>query len=263
MFKLYLIVVLVLTLGTSSADDCHPEVKDRAYVIGYGSLLDEDSLRSTIGDVPIFHSAIVKVKDFTRRFNLFYEIFDLKSAALLVSPKEGSMINALLFELNASAIYALDKREKGYCRKLVNKDKVIFYNESDSLQGEDLVYIYLLKDKLPIVVGNLEDEDQTSDGQLSHQVDQKPSELDPSKYLVSQVYIDLFLGGCIKLEEQFKTENFAKDCVLTTEGWTEMSVVNDRLVPRRPWQYQPLALKIDGLLASFAPGMIEKRTFES
>ncbi|MEE2769810.1 MAG: gamma-glutamylcyclotransferase family protein [Pseudomonadota bacterium] len=261
MHRFILLTFFLVTAVMSYADDCHPEVKDKAYIVGYGSLLDEDSLRSTIGDVPPFASALAKVKGFTRHFNLFYEVFGLKSAALLATPKENSVINALLFELDSASIYKLDEREKGYCRRPVSKNNVVFYNEIDAFNDKDVAYIYLLKDKLPIVVGKLTD--QANDSQSIEEVTQQPTAIDPSEYMVSQVYIDLFLGGCIKLEQKFKTENFAKDCVLTTEGWTEMSVVNDRLVPRRPWQYQPLAMKIDGLLASFAPGMIEKRKLES
>lgn len=43
---------------------------------------------------------------------------------------------------------------------------------------------------------------------------------EPSReYPIAQSYVDTFLSGCFELEEKFKIKDFAKECVLSTEGW--------------------------------------------
>ena len=64
-----------------------------------------------------------------------------------------------------------------------------------------------------------------------------------------QSYVDIFLNGCFQIQEEFKLESFAKDCVETTKEWSE-HWVNDRIHPRRPFAIAN-AMKIDQLLSKY------------
>ena len=66
-------------------------------------------------------------------------------------------------------------------------------------------------------------------------------------YPIVQSYVDMFIRGCIQVEEKYKINDFAKDCIQSTGQWSE-HWINDRIFPRRPSLYEPYAAKIDALL---------------
>ena len=74
---------------------------------------------------------------------------------------------------------------------------------------------------------------------------QKPTATHP----IVQSYVDIFLNGCFQIQEEFKLESFAKDCVETTKEWSE-HWVNDRIHPRRPFAIAN-AMKIDQMLSKY------------
>ncbi len=71
-------------------------------------------------------------------------------------------------------------------------------------------------------------------------------------YPIIQSYVDIFLRGCINIEEKFNIKDFAKNCVKSTTNWST-HWVNDRIFPRRPSFYEPQAARIDGLLKEILP----------
>jgi len=73
--------------------------------------------------------------------------------------------------------------------------------------------------------------------------------------------VDIFLGGCLELEEKFELKEFAKQCVATSHGWSK-HWVNDRIYPRRPFIHEPRAWKIDNLLHDTIPEYFEAITIE-
>lgn len=62
----------------------------------------------------------------------------------------------------------------------------------------------------------------------------------------------LAVSGCLEQEQRYGLSGFSRECLATTDGWSE-HWVNDRVYPRRPFVYQPKALQIDGLLSTQLP----------
>lgn len=75
----------------------------------------------------------------------------------------------------------------------------------------------------------------------------------PSKRCpIVQSYVDLFMTGCINMQERYQLDGFAMQCATTTHGW-EGEWVNDRIYPHRAFVHQPNAFKIDKILAKAVP----------
>ncbi len=55
--------------------------------------------------------------------------------------------------------------------------------------------------------------------------------------------------------------DFALECVRTTKGWSRYWV-NDRIMPRRPFEHQPQARKIDAVLEQAIPQYLKARVIE-
>lgn len=72
-------------------------------------------------------------------------------------------------------------------------------------------------------------------------------------YPIIQSYVDIFISGCIEIEEKYNLKHFAKECVKTTHGWNTLHWVNDRIYPRRPFVYVPKAREIDETLSDVIP----------
>lgn len=227
------LVALSFFFSYAMGDDCRPASHGKSYVIGYGSLMSEQSLNASIQDHGIVEP--VEVKGFRRSFDFTFNLYGLKTAMLAAFEDEASIMKAVIIELDEKDIEVLDKRESGYCRKKVTPDLVKLYTDTLNLTPNSNIWIYVAN-KSEIVESDV--------------------------YLIPQSYIDLFLGGCIALEEKFSVANFAKSCVLTTHDWDKRQVVNDRIYPRRPKTFQPMAMKVDKLLEENVPNVIENRRFE-
>jgi hypothetical protein len=69
--------------------------------------------------------------------------------------------------------------------------------------------------------------------------------------------LDLIVG-CLEIDKEFGLlDNYADNCVKQTVGWN-YSWINDRLMPRRPWVYQPYASEIDTLIKKNLPMEFER-----
>lgn len=229
-----LFIILFCSVNVYAADDCHPSIGLKNFLVGYGSLMDHESVKATVYN-PSF-IVPVSVKGFKRSFGLFVDAFGLKTSFLSVIKHDRHEINAVLIGLDEKGVKSMDAREKGYCRIRVPKENIYLYANLGEIDLDGDIWIYALHE-----------EDKT--------VDQKA-------YVIAQSYIDLFVGGCLMLERQFKIPGFAKQCIRTTEDWGSKEVVNDRIYPRRPWVHQPLAMKIDKLLNTMVPEVIKHRRLE-
>ena len=84
----------------------------------------------------------------------------------------------------------------------------------------------------------------------------------PNKeYPIVQSYVDIFISGCLEIEDKYELPHFADKCVETTKGWST-SWVNDRLYPRRPIFNVPKAFRIDKVLANNVPKQFGKIEIE-
>lgn len=140
-------------------------------------------------------------------------------------PDAAARINAVVVDVPASEVPALDAREYIYCRVGVPASNVSALGGSGgALSGQAWIYVNKA-DSLAL-----------------------PSEQVP----IVQSYVDEFLSGCMELEDANALDGFARNCILTTTDWST-HWVNDRIFPRRPQVYQPKAKRIDTLISAELP----------
>lgn len=235
-------LLLATGLGANEALAKCPEGEDaihptptpgkKQYIIGYGSLMNEASKRI---QAPNASDAVpVRVWGYERGF--FHKTesvgFNMKTTFLGIKASEFEGFNAALYEIPAGEIRATDERENGYCRVLVNRDKITVLGtlplpvKGIALAPKDgEIWIY-----------------ESMDAQVADATDDIP---------IVQSYVDIFLEGCIDLEKKFGIDDFAKECITTTT-WSD-KWVNDRPQPRRPAKYFPKAKDVDKLLKDNIP----------
>ncbi|CDZ78857.1 hypothetical protein BN59_03172 [Legionella massiliensis] len=236
LYKLALVVCTFCTISCSKSienqttkleplENCRSSVNPQLpqFVIGYGSLMHEDSKREDSfesGDnYPIY------LTGFQRGWIEPGTDIGFSTTYLGVIKDAKAKINATYFKLNNSkAIYNYDKREDSYCRLEVSPKQIQALATKKLPHGQYWIYV--------------------SRSSLAH----SPSQQKP----IVQSYVDIFLSGCFQLEKKFHIQNFARDCVRTTNYWSGFWV-NDRLYPRTAFDNDPYVAKIDPLLAKELP----------
>lgn len=206
-----------------AANECHPPI-DRSlpqYIIGYGSFMNEQSKRATDPDAG--NGFPVWIKGFKRGW------FSRSGTAggptfLGITTQEDAELNAAIYPIFASAMDKYDQREDTYCRQAVPINQLRSLTDKSLPKGQMWIYVSS-KESIKLADAN---------------------------YPLVQSYVDIFLSGCLQLERQFQLHDFAKACVTTTDNWST-HWENDRIFPKRPWQYQPDAVAIDKLLSDNIP----------
>lgn len=216
------IFFLILLPFSSFAWDCHPEINPNLpqYIVGYGSLMDEASKKRT--DPSAEESFPILIKGYKRIWAGHGNLPGVNATFLSVIKNKSASFNGVAYKLTEPAnIRSYDKRESFYCREQINPDSFEFLSQSANFSTQKQVWMYTIA---------------SAENQL------------PNKnFPIVQSYVDIFLRGCIQIEDKFKITNFAKDCIETTDGWP-VYWINDRIFPRRPSLYEPFAAQIDALL---------------
>lgn len=228
--RLTLFLFLILISDSSSYANetyrcCHPlpNCHKAQYIIAYGSLMEKKSKNGT--DSTSGKNRPVNVAGYQRGWFSKGESIGFSTTYLGVIKNPDAYFNGTIFPLATStSIKNYDKREKYYCRVSVPKERIHTLDRSKLPDAE--FWIYAIK---PESMAN-------------------PSK----KYPIVESYVDIFLSGCIEIENKFHLKNFAANCVNTTSNWST-HWVNDRIYPRRPFVFEPNALKIDQLLMDNVP----------
>jgi hypothetical protein len=221
------IIFIIISLNSLKglAVSCHPAVDSQVaqYIVGYGSLLQTESKQQTYFNTG--ENIPVVVKGYQRGWLAQGTTGGLGATFLGVTANKKASFNGVIFKLlKPASISRYDDREKMYCRVEIAAANISSVNFKTLPQGQYWIYI-------PIA-----------------QIQIKPSE----KYPIIQSYVDNFIGGCLEIQEKYLFKNFAKECITTTEYWSDYWI-NDRIYPRRPFVYQPKAGKIDQLLKDNLP----------
>lgn len=221
-------------LAANHSGNCNaaPDPAKAQYIIGYGSLMQDESRKRTTPNANIAYP--VKVNGYQRGWFTKGSGVGFSTTFLGVVQSKESALNAAIYLIDVTEITTMDKREFSYCRLAVEPE-----NYS------------LLKQDIPL-----------SPGQAWIYVN-KPETIATANrnYPIVQSYVDIFLSGCLELEQRFELEDFAKQCLVTTSNWS-IQWMNDRVYPRRPFIYQPKAGRIDRLLKEHLPQYFQQIRIE-
>lgn len=228
-----LIVLCQMQSAQAAADTCHPDldVTKAQYIVGYGSLMQETSKRQTTPNAG--NNQPIRVSGFQRAWILNGPPFS-PTTYLGAVPNSGGRFNAVIYSVpSTQEISATDVREGRYCRAPVSPAQIEMFNLDDAPIGQ--IWIYTVP---------------------PHRVDE------PDRgYPIVQSYVDIFLGGCLDVGEVHGIADFALECIRTTKGWSK-HWINDRIMPRRPFEHQPQARKIDAILEQAIPQYLKGRVIE-
>jgi len=206
--------------------DCHaaPDSGQAQYIIGYGSLMQDESRKRTSPQAGPAHP--VEVTGYRRGWLARGDSIGLSTTYLGVLPDPQGSLNAVIYSVETGELAATDRREAAYCRKSVPLASIKTLEKGPFELGEGQAWIY---------------------------VNRPESIATPSaKYPIVQSYVDVFVSGCLEQEQRFELKGFARECLATTRNWSE-HWVNDRVYPRRPIVFQPRARQIDSLLSEQLP----------
>ncbi len=228
------LLFLIIWAFPGFALNCHPKVNAQLpqYIIGYGSLIDEQSKLRT--DPTAEPNLPVLITGYRRLWGAHGNSPGFNTTFLAVTEDNRYSFNGVIYKLSwPLQIKEYDKRENIYCRKAVHSDKIKMY--AGTLPESKQIWIY----------------------ESIQQNNQSPS----AEYPIVQSYVDIYIRGCIQIEDKFKIKNFAKNCIKSTANWSD-HWVNDRIFPRRPGQYEPFAGRIDALLKETLPAEFKQIRLE-
>ena len=210
----------ILSDGTGSTCNVAPDSSRPQYIIGYGSLMQEESRKRTSPQAGPAHP--VETKGYRRGWFARAETVGYGTTYLGVLPDRESSLNAVIYQVDPGELTATDKREMSYCRTSVA------ISDIKPLEREFLP-------------------DPNAQTWIYVSIPQRVSTPN-SHYPIVQSYVDIFVSGCLEQEQRFGLTEFSQQCLSTTTDWSE-HWVNDRIYPRRPFYYQPKARQIDNLLS--------------
>lgn len=226
----------LVRLAANAGRDCNAAV-DAAqpqFIIGYGSLMQEASRQRSMPAVKAAYP--VEVSGYRRGWFAKGGAEGLDTTYLGVVPATGGRLNAVIFQIDAGDVAAVDQREYFYCRLQVNAAlfSVLKPDATPAIAGQ--VWLYVNRPE-SIAVANRD-------------------------FPIVQSYVDIFVSGCLEQEERYGLPGFAQACLASTTNWpTEW--VNDRIYPRRPFIHQPRAMQIDKLLKAGLPAHFPQIRFEA
>ena len=210
----------ILSDGIGSECNIAPDSSRSQYIIGYGSLMQEESRKRTSPQAGPAHP--IETKGYRRGWFARAATVGFGTTYLGVLPDRERYLNAVIFQVDPAELIATDKREVSYCRTRV-----------------------AISDIKPLETEFLPD----PNGQTWIYISMPPNVATPnSDYPIVQSYVDIFVSGCLEQEQRFGLAEFSQQCLSTTTDWSE-HWVNDRIYPRRPFNFQPKARQIDNLLS--------------
>ena len=239
-FIFFIIMSMGFAVQTQAECKPQPDPSQPQYILGIGSLMSTESRERTL---PYVESAIpVLVKGHKRLFSLTAGPKDWGqkenknnvgwTSLGVIKGKPSDKFNAMLFKIaNPKHITEdLEQREKLYCRIKIPSKQIMPYKQKKIIAGEIWAY-----SPMPEHTG-------------------APSKMHPIK----QSYADVFMAGCIEIEENFGIEGFAETCAKTT-GWGLHWVKNRNNDPRTHKISDSVAAKIDKVLSSAIPKVFHNR----
>lgn len=195
------------------------------FIFGYGSLISSKSRNSSVAvpipAIPVRVSASFGyIRTWNDRSPTGFTALGLRKPHQDEKP---ASINGVLFPVEGDDMVAYDKREEGYVRLEIPREKI----EALSWQGvprQGKIWVYV-----PAVEGK------------------EPGVGLPGATMgfpLLQSYVDVVIEGALEYGV-----DYAKELVQTTRDW-EPFWLNDRILARRPWVAEKQYARIDGFLTA-------------
>jgi hypothetical protein len=215
--------------------DCRPapDAAQPQYIIGYGSLMQDESRKRTSPQAGPAHP--VQVSGFRRGWYAQGDPVGFSTTFLGVVPDAQRHFNAVIYRVEPSELAATDRREASYCRVHVPFTAIQALSRDAAHAAGGQAWIYA---NTPEAIAT-------------------PS----ARFPIVQSYVDIFVSGCLEQEQRFDLKGYAQQCLTTTQEWSA-HWVNDRLHPRRPFIHQPKARQIDALLQRELPAYFSRIRIE-
>lgn len=194
------------------------------FIFGYGSLIEDESRRST---TPSARDAWpVKVEGIRRGWWARGSTSGLTTTFLGALDDKGARCNGVVYAVSEQELAATDQRESaGYKRCRIDPGDITMLDGRTQVpDGVFWAYVNLipsaqLKDNLP-----------------------------SPQFPMVQSYVDICVHGCLEVEGRYPTAaGFTSDFIASTDEWSRYWV-NDRPYPRRAFIFQPAAGAIDAAL---------------
>ena len=218
-------------------------MKTHNYLIGYGSLMEEESRTRTTPTAKVAFP--ISVSGLMRGWFARTDVVGLTTTFLGCVRKDDHdsnyRMNAVIYRTTEEELEATDKRELNYEREEVPRDHITDY--VSVLPDNARVWIYLNK--------------FTAENPME-------KAFPNMDFPIVQSYVDICVNGCLEMEALYpeaKKKQFAKDFLTTTYHWSTFWV-NDRVYPRRPFIFRPNAYDIDALIKEHLPEYFDKIYFE-
>ena len=218
-------VALCIIALPAAADDCHPapDHDQPQYTLVYGSLMETESKDRTVKDAG--PNLPVRVTGFRRGWIDPGTDPGPQPVYLGVRPDADASMNAVIYRLDDPRdIDRTDAREYIYCRSLVPPAQLEMLGGQTRPNGQVWLYV-------------------TPESHVGAATPDTP---------IVQSYVDIFVNGCLELQDRYGLDGFARECIDSTAGWSA-HWVNDRIYPRRPFIYRKNAVRIDRLLQAALP----------
>lgn len=226
--------------------------KEYVYIIGYGSLMNFNSIERTLfnyneNEIQFIKKfninnlnnllkkyekliRIVNIKNLTRGFfiNIKHNnIITKSSSSLAVYKKNNSSINCILFPIPTEKLILFDNRELYYERVEIELNNITLIH-GRKIKKNIKIYCYLIKKKY-----------------IS-----SPS-LD---YPILQSYLDLCLNGTLYIDKLLNNKNYELSIQFLKNLKNSKKLkyyINDRIYPYRPYIYQQNFQLIDNLIIKY------------
>ncbi|MFC3227490.1 gamma-glutamylcyclotransferase family protein [Marinibaculum pumilum] len=227
-------IALSLASLPAAADDCHPDPDPQMpqYTLGYGSLMETASKARTVKQSG--PSLPVRVAGFRRGWIDPGTDPGPQPVYLGVRPDPDASMIAAIYRLDDAAdIHRTDRREYIYCRSLVPPADLKMLGGQPRPNGQVWLYV-------------------TPESHVGAATPETP---------IVQSYVDVFVSGCLELQDRYDLDGFARECIDSTTGWSA-HWVNDRIYPRRPFVYRKNAVRIDRLLQAALPEIFPRIRIE-